>query len=242
MYNAAIREPLAYSLESFGVQFLRNFRKFELMFQLHAATAVIILVFGSVAFSYTSSIARNIHSQTKLFAGGFGKSPSVKKDNNPRTPKVTGPVKEEIIRYVTKKGNGSCVTDNHCESFNTVYPKIRAVHSDPPIFEIDNFFSKELCESYIARSAEGTEILCQPLAGSATTKRTSQTKYLKYENAQEMIDAAETLTGILSNRYEEPQVVHYLPGNTISLRILFLLLELPSYLLFHELIERRQNH
>lgn len=212
------------------------------MFQLQAATAIIILVFGRVAFSYTSSIARNIHSHTKLFAGGFGKSPSVKKDSNSKIPKVTAPVKEEIIRYVTKKGNGSCVTENHCESFNIVYPKIRAVHSDPPIFEIDNFFSKELCESYIARSAEGTEILCQPLAGSATTKRTSQTKYLKYENAQEMIDAAETLTGILSNRYEEPQVVHYLPGNTISFRILFLLLELPSYLLFHELIERCRNH
>ena len=193
------------------------------MFQFQITSAIIILVLGRVAFTYPLSITRNFQSHTKLLAGGFGKSPSVKKDKNSKVPKATEPVKEEIIRYVTKKGNGSCVAENHCESFNIVYPKIRAVHSDPPIFEIDDFFSKELCESYIGRSTEGTEILCQPLAGSATTKRTSQTKYLKYENAQEMIDAAETLTGILSNRYEEPQVVHYLPGNIMSFRILFLL-------------------
>jgi hypothetical protein len=211
------------------------------MFQLQATTtAIIFLLFGKVAFSYTLSITRNFHSNTKLSAGGFGKSPSVKKDNNSRAPKVTEPVKE-VIRYVTKKGNGSCVAENHCDSFNIFYPKIRAVHSDPPIFEIDDFFSKDLCESYIARSTEGTEILCQPLAGSATTKRTSRTKYLKYENAQEMIDAAETLTGILWNRYEEPQVVHYQPGDIISLPIHFLIQDLPSYLEFWELIASHQT-
>jgi hypothetical protein len=201
------------------------------MLHSQVTTAIIVLFFGRVAFSYTLSIARNSHSHTKLSGGGFGKSPSVRKDNNPRVPKVTEPVKEETIRNVTKKGNGSCVAENHCDSFNIFYPKIRAVHSDPPIFEIDDFFSKELCESYIARSTEGTEIQCQPLAGSATTKRTSRTKYLKYENAKEMIDAAENLTGILWDRYEEPQVVHYQPGDIISLRIAYLLLDLPSYLL-----------
>lgn len=212
------------------------------IFQLQATVAIIIIVFNRVSFSYTSSITRNFNAHAKLFAGGFGKSPSIKKKSNPETPtsgfgksssikkesnseipKVTVPTTDRnVVRYVTRKGNGFCVMENHCESFNLLYPKIRAVHSDPPIFEIDDFFSKELCESYIARSTEGTEILCQPLAGSATTKRTSQTKYLKYENAQELTDAAVSLTGIVSDKYEEPQVVHYLPGNIVLIRILVL--------------------
>ena len=84
--------------------------------------------------------------------------------------RVPSPTHGDAIRFVTKKGTGACVTANHCPSFNMLYPGIRAVHSDPPIFEIDNFFSKEMCESYIERSSTGSEIACQPLAGSLKIK------------------------------------------------------------------------
>ena len=170
-----------------------------------AAAALMLTLIGDGSIQSVGALPcpRRGQKKTDLYGGGFGNK---KKNDQPAIP-------QQEMRFVTKKGNGLCVNDNHCATFNTLYSGVRAVHSDPPIFEIDNFFSKELCESYISRSADGTEILCQPLAGTAVTKRTSQTRFLRYDDAQEFIDAAQALTGIASDRYEEPQVVRYQPGN-----------------------------
>ena len=172
-----------------------------------------------MSMSYLMNPAQHNYSRSSaLFAGGFGKQPT-KKKNDISGPSLSEaksfPAADEAVRYVTRKGSGGCVVTNHCPTFNLLYPGLRAVHSDPPIFEIDNFLSKELCESYILRSQEGTEIACQPLAGSASTRRTSRTKYLKYEDASEMIESAQRLTGISSEKYEEPQIVRYEPGTDL---------------------------
>ena len=157
--------------------------------------------------------------QTSQSAGGFGKASTNKK---PATTIIAKPqASSEVVRYVTRKGSGASVITNHCPTFNMLYPGIRAVHSDPPIFEIDNFFTKDLCESYINRSLIGTEIVCQSLAGSADTRRTSQTRYLKNEGAMEMIEAAQILTGIECKKYEEPQIVRYQPGWDMFNTVLF---------------------
>lgn len=169
--------------------------------------AVALIAFGGSESAGALPCQKKCQVKTNLYGGGFG---SKKKNSQPALQELVSPQQE--IRYVTKKGNGLCVNDNHCATFNNLYSGLRAVHSDPPIFEIDNFFSEELCESYISRSADGTEILCQPLAGTAVTKRTSQTRFLQYDDAQEFINAAQALTGIAPDRYEEPQVVRYQPG------------------------------
>ena len=169
--------------------------------------AVALIAFGGIGSTDAPPCPKMGQTKTSLYGGGFGS----KKQNSPPALKEPAIAQQEL-RFVTKKGNGLCVNDNHCATFNTLYSGLRAVHSDPPIFEVDNFFSTELCESYISRSAQGTEILCQPLAGTAVTKRTSQTRFLQYNDAQEFIDAAQALTGIAPDRYEEPQVVRYQPG------------------------------
>ena len=174
---------------------------------------VLILLSKSI-FSYQPNDASKKRSRTSHFAGGFGKASKQKKPATAVTDQRQNP--SQVVRYVTKNGSGASVIANHCPTFNMLYPGIRAVHSDPPIFEIDNFFSKTVCESYISRSLVGTEIVCQPLAGSEDTRRTSQTRYLKHAGAMEIIEAAQKLTGITSEKFEEPQVVRYLPGNNLQ--------------------------
>jgi hypothetical protein len=171
-----------------------------------------LLLIGGLSLSYAFIPTRRIKNQTYLLAGGFGKSP-VKKSStsDPILPAAPGPPVDNI-RYVTKKGSGACVIDNHCPTFNLQFRGLVPIHSDPPIFEILDFFSSEMCDDYVKRSSEGTQIECQPLSPSKTTKRTSQTRYLEYSRAEEMINLAYSLTGIHANQYEEPQVVRYLPG------------------------------
>jgi hypothetical protein len=41
---------------------------------------------------------------------------------------------------------------NHIKSINVNYPGIRPIFGDPPVFEIDNFFTKEICDNYIKKS------------------------------------------------------------------------------------------
>lgn len=175
---------------------------------------VALIAFGGIRSTTALPCLKKSQTKTRLYGGGFGS-----KKQNDRPVLQEPPIAQQETRFVTKKGNGLCVNDKHCATFNTLYSGLRAVHSDPPIFEVDNFFSTELCESYISRSAKGTEILCQPLAGTAVTKRTSQTRFLQYNDAQEFIDAAQALTGIAPDRYEEPQVVRYQPGNYVLFTI-----------------------
>ena len=171
---------------------------------------LVLILLSKNIFSYQPNAASKKRARTSHFAGGFSKA---SKDKKPATAVVDQrQTSSQVVRYVTKKGNGASAITNHCPTFNMLYPGIRAVHSDPPIFEVDNFFSKTLCESYISRSLLGTEIVCQPLAGSEDTRRTSQTRYLQHSGAMEIIEAAHKLTGITSEKFEEPQVVRYLPG------------------------------
>jgi hypothetical protein len=175
-------------------------------------TLILLLLIGELQLSDAFIPTRRIGSKVAcLLAGGFGKPPERK---NPSTaipiPAAVPPV--DNIRYVIKKGSGVCVLDKHCATFNLQYPGLQPIHSDPPIFEIHDFFSNELCDDYVRRSSEGTQIECQPLSPSKTTKRTSQTRYLEYNRAEEFINLAHLLTGIPVERYEEPQVVRYLPG------------------------------
>lgn len=175
----------------------------------------ICIILAAIAASSSFSPGRRDRSSSYHLAGGFGKKTavSVPTESSGNLPKGKDSVTPDPnLRYVTKRGNGACVIDNHCPTFNIQYPGIRAVHSDPPVFEIDDFFSKEMCESYIAKSEKGTEIACQPLAGAITTKRTSRTKFLDYEDSFEIVNFAQILTGIDPKNYEEPQVVRYLPG------------------------------
>jgi hypothetical protein len=106
---------------------------------------------------------------------------------------------------------------NHIPSINTNYPRLRPVHGDPPIFEIDQAFSPELCESYISRAEKfGKKIQSQTFSNYAGSKRTSTTWYVPYDEVKELITLATDLTGLPSSHFEEPQIVRYEMGEQFT--------------------------
>ena len=41
---------------------------------------------------------------------------------------------------------------DHIPTFNLDFPSLRAVYGDPPVFEVDNAFSPDLCQAYMDRA------------------------------------------------------------------------------------------
>jgi len=106
---------------------------------------------------------------------------------------------------------------NHVPSLNTMYPGLRQIHNDPPIYEIDNFFTPDMCKDYIDRSMSiGFEIPSQTFATTTNTKRTSTTWFLKYQDAPEFIHQANKLLNIPIEHFEEPQLVQYQFGQQFT--------------------------
>lgn len=118
------------------------------------------------------------------------------------------------------------------------FPGMRLAHRDPAVFVIDDFFSAEECERYIALSARADET---PSAASASThaspvkqqsktvgadaqaraQRTSTTWFHHYESVPELVSKACALFGIppalpYLQRLEEPQTVRYRPGEKFT--------------------------
>jgi hypothetical protein len=62
---------------------------------------------------------------------------------------------------ITLKGDGSSYS-KHCASLDRKFNKIKCIHSDPPIFEIEDFFSDKICDEFIERTdKEGLAIPSQ---------------------------------------------------------------------------------
>lgn len=106
----------------------------------------------------------------------------------------------------------------HIDSVNLDYPGLRAVHGDPPIFEIDDVFDEATCESYIGKAEQvGHKVQSRTfnsaLSGSV---RTSTTWYLPYDKVPELVEAVEKLTGVPASHFEEPQIVRYEIGQQFS--------------------------
>jgi len=102
-------------------------------------------------------------------------------------------------------------------SMDISYPGVRAVYSDPPIFEIDNFFQEDLCDDYIKRAqSDGLQMNSQTFSSATSAMRTSTTWYLKYKQVGEFLKRATKLTGKAVNTFEEPQIVRYELGQQFS--------------------------
>jgi len=144
-------------------------------------------------------------------AGGFGaKSVGTKQ---PTKPLITTP------NYVLNKNPSAALvtSPNHVPSINLAYPNMKAVHGDPPVFEIDNVFTTEVCDSYISRAETlGLKVQSQTFDSNSGSKRTSTTWYMPYKEVPELIELATKLTGLPSSQFEEPQIVRYEMGQQFS--------------------------
>ena len=126
-----------------------------------------------------------------------------------------------VDRFVIGRGSGKCVLDNHLSTFNMDYPKLKAIHSDPPIFEVEDFLSKSLCDEYIRRSQEGhlegSESVRSVRTAVANSKRTSMTRYFRHEEVNEFSDATKLILGLPDyTQFEEPQIAVYEKGQQFT--------------------------
>jgi hypothetical protein len=103
------------------------------------------------------------------------------------------------------------------------FEKIRVLHVDPLVLAIDDFFTEEQCDRYVAKSdassrkkkGTGTTVLesRSPTVGkdsAAKAQRTSTTYYHHYESVPELMAKASKLLGLRTlDQFEEPQTVRY---------------------------------
>ena len=111
-----------------------------------------------------------------------------------------------------------------------LFPGIRLLHADPVVFEVEDFFTPEECDAYVAMSTEkqsgrrkgGFKSM---EVQSATTssesqfqqQRTSTTWFHHYASAPELLAKASALLGVEDHRqWEEPQTVRYRPGERFN--------------------------
>ena len=150
---------------------------------------------------------------SKGFSKGFGSkseaSVSLKRTNVPETTPASG-------MNITRDGSGDLVLE-FLPSIDLHYPGIRCIHHDPPVFEIEDFFSSPLCDDYILRAeTKGLLIPSQTFSRDTSTKRSSTTWFLKYADTPEFIYKANKLLGKPITTFEEPQVVRYEMGQQFS--------------------------
>lgn len=113
-----------------------------------------------------------------------------------------------------------------------LFPGIRLLHADPVVFEVEDFFTSEECDAYVAMSTEapsrrrkGSGELKSMELRSATTssesqfqqQRTSTTWFHHYATTPELLAKASSLLGVRDQElWEEPQTVRYRPGERFS--------------------------
>lgn len=93
------------------------------------------------------------------------------KSNKPQPPSPP----PQAAFTLQKTGSGKAANEYHLPSFNPSYPGMRCVHSDPPVFEIDDFFTEEECREYQALTEAPGALKMQSQTYSTLSTRTSTT-------------------------------------------------------------------
>jgi hypothetical protein len=102
------------------------------------------------------------------------------------------------------------------------WPGLRVLHLDPLVLVVDNFFTEEECDEYLALREGGSSVVHE-LSQSATfssataSARTSTTWFVAYQSAPSLLARAAALLGVADlARFEEPQLVRYQSGQYFS--------------------------
>ena len=109
--------------------------------------------------------------------------------------------------------------------------RLNLLHRSPPVLSVDNFFTDDECEEYIAKSssrpanpgAEGydedapVEVNSATFSSSSLSTRTSTTWFCRYSSVPTLLVKARRLLSALDVRkIEEPQLVRYRTGEQFS--------------------------
>jgi len=124
--------------------------------------------------------------------------------------------------------------DNNNESKSNKW-KLNMLHKDPPVFTIDNFFTKEECDAYQSMASEpsnfdnneqqqtpkAVQITSPTFSSHSISRRTSTTWFCRYKDVPTLLAKARHLlngdkNAVELNQMEEPQIVRYRTGEEFS--------------------------
>jgi prolyl 4-hydroxylase len=103
--------------------------------------------------------------------------------------------------------------------------KLQLLHNDPPVFQVDNFFTPAECKSYVSmvdsnnngdrNDAKAVQIT-SPTFMNSVSRRTSTTWFCRYDGVPTLLSKAQRLLNVDLNQMEEPQIVRYRTGEEFS--------------------------
>lgn len=109
-----------------------------------------------------------------------------------------------------------------------LFPGIRLLHADPVVFEVEDFFTPQECNTYVAMSTvkqsgrrkgglKPMELQSATTGSQFQQQRTSTTWFHAYASAPELVAKASLLLGVDDYcKWEEPQTVRYRPGERFN--------------------------
>lgn len=193
----------------------------DLRYSIPLAVLVLISLNDLKIDAFMTSAGSRIFNSDRsiVMAGGFGSASAKGSVPSKGSEKKNSENKISAGSSGSKtvaKGDGASFV-KHCPSMDRKFPKLRCVHNDPPIFEIDDFMSPSVCDEFIERAQhEGLVVPSQTFSADSGSKRTSSTWYLPYDLVPELLLGANKLTGLKIPTFEEPQVVRYEIGQQFS--------------------------
>jgi prolyl 4-hydroxylase len=97
---------------------------------------------------------------------------------------------------------------------NPHYPGLQMIHSNPPIFLVEQFLSPYECQFLVHAASDsfGPAPVVGPGSGEISPSRTSSTCYLAREDLPDYLRKVSILTGKPIEHCELPQVGRYLPS------------------------------
>lgn len=104
---------------------------------------------------------------------------------------------------------------------------LKLLHKDPPVFQIDNFFTAEECESYKnmvgpvneindSEPPKAVQMTSPTFSSKSISRRTSTTWFCRYEGVPTLLSKAQQLLNVDLSQMEEPQIVRYRTGEEFS--------------------------
>ena len=97
--------------------------------------------------------------------------------------------------------------------------KLKLLHQDPPVFQIENFFTPTECQEYMSMAKDdgsndknAMQISSPTFSSLAISRRTSTTWFCRYEGVATLLAKAQRLLGVDLGQVEEPQIVRYRTG------------------------------
>ena len=146
---------------------------------------------------------------------------SVKEDETTTMADIQAAMKDHVQFNFDLFDDASCEEKNPANGAAPM--KLRLLHRSPPVLAIDNFFTDEECDDYIALSSndetdsDGALMVDSKTFSLSLATRTSTTWFLHYRQVPTLLaKTSRLLDNLPIERIEEPQLVRYKTGEQFS--------------------------